>query len=265
MKDSHKGRDIVKAMNLGQNEQYDYGIEILAKKFNSKLAIKIGELFQQEEFMNMNVDTFIGNISEVLSFFKDRSKGILKQDETYISESDMINLIKTYPRILSQNSKQMLYEKAEILDELSTINKKSTNMILKSSKGFIYSIGSEKIYKTLTFLDELQIIDESGKKINSAEYVLTTLGEKNLQVSSEKIFQRILNIVTEVETKTIPKKEFDFCFKRNDEEYENRYGKSKERLNELYVLPMTEDRKEYTEKIKYIIERQANKTQIQKG
>ena len=141
---------------------------------------------------------------------------------------------------------------------------KELNILLKSSKGFIYSIGNEKLYKTLAFLNEIQVLQNNELPKNAAEYVLQDLGEANLQVSTEKIFQRILNIITVAQTTIIPKKDFDFCFKRNDLEYKNRYGKTKQQLNENYILPRTEDKIEYGNQIKRIVRRQANIKNVQK-
>lgn len=84
-------------------------------------------------------------------------------------------------------------------------------------------------------------------------------------MGTEKIFQRLLNIVTKVETRTIPQKEIQFCFKRNDEQYEKRYGMSKEQLNQMYILPKTTNKEEYKQQIQYIVERQANRKNKQRG
>lgn len=166
---------------------------------------------------------------------------------------------------MSQNTTNILKERAEILDNLKEMNCQIVNLILKNSHGYIYSIGSEKLYKTLTFLDELMVTTNQGEQQTASQYVLTVLGENNLQMGTEKIFQRLLNIVTIVGTKVIPEKEIQFCFKRNDEEYEKRYGKNREQLNEMYVLPRTTNKEEYKQQIQYIVERQASRKNKQKG
>jgi len=263
-----KNEKITKSIDIGENEQYDNSIEILTKNFPIKFANQLGALFLQEEFNSMNVDTFIKNVAQVSAFFKKRNKGILKKDEAYVSEDDIINLIKRYPRIASQDNGQLLEEKEEILQELDFISEEELNILMKESKGYFYSIGNEKMYRTLTFLNEIEVLTEDEERKNAAKYLLQDLGEANLQMSTEKIFQRILHIVTNVSTNIIPAREFDFCFKRKDEEYEKRYGKSKEDLDRMYILPRTEDRKEYKQKIKYIVERQSKiyeKTRKEKG
>ena len=250
-------KNIIKSIDLGKDEQYDTSIEILSQNFPIKFASQLGKLFLQEDFDSMNVDTFVKNVSQISTFFKRRNTGILKKDKAYISDDDIINLIKRYPRIASQDNEQLLQEKEEICQELDFINEKELNILMKKSKGYFYSIGNEKIYRTLAFLNEIKVLTKDGKLKNSAKYLVQNLGEANLQVSTQKIFQRILHIVTTASTDIIPVEEFNFCFKRKDEEYEKRYGRSKEDLDRMYILPRTEDRKEYKQKIKYIIERQS--------
>lgn len=257
-------RNIKKSINIGENEQYDNSIQNLSKSNITKLAQKLGKLFQNEEFANMNVDTFINNISQIVKFFKQRNAGILKKEEAYISENDIINLINRYPRMLQQNPLQILEEKVKIFEELDLMSNKEINILMKTSKGYLYSIGNEKLYKTLAFLNEIKVLPEDGMPKNAAKYILQDLGETNLQVSTEKIFQRIIHIVTVAQTTIISKDEFNFCFKRNDIEYAKRYGKSKQELNEKYILPRTEDNLEYKKKIKYIVERQSRIKQVQK-
>ncbi len=261
---SNRNTKVTKAINIGENKKYDKSIQSLSKNKIASFAKKLGNLFQSKEFDSMNVDTFINNISQIVQFFKQRNEGILKKDETYISENDIINLINRYPRILQQNPLQVLERKVKVFQDLDLMSDKELNMLLKSSKGFIYSIGNEKLYKTLAFLNEIQVLQNNELPKNAAKYVLQDLGETNLQVSTEKIFQRILNIITVAQTTIIPKKDFDFCFKRNDLEYKNRYGKSKQQLNENYILPRTEDKIEYRDKIKRIVRRQANIKKVQK-
>lgn len=265
MGNNERNRKITKKIELGENKKYDDVMETLSQNFPPKMAIKLGEWFLLEEFERMNVDTFIINVEGILSFFRQRNKGILKKDEAYVSEEDIINLIKRYPRLLSQNTTENLKERASILDNLKDMNVKTVNAILKNSNGYIYSIGDEKIYKSLTFLDELTVITDDNKQQTVAQYLLTVLGENNLQMGTEKVFQRLLNLVTVVGTKIIPEEEIRFCFKRNDEEYEKRYGKSKEQLDEMYILPRTDDREQYKQQIQYIVERQANRKNKQKG
>lgn len=262
--DGNRNKKITKARNIGENEQYDNSIQTLSKNSIANFAKKLGNLFQSKEFDSMNVDTFINNISQIVLFFKHRNVGILKKDEAYISENDIINLINRYPRLLQQSPLQALEEKMRIFQELDLMSDKELNILFKSSKGFIYSIGNEKLYKTLVFLNEIQVLQKNELPKNAAKYVLQDLGETNLQVSTEKIFQRILNILTVAQTTMIPKKDFDFCFKRNDLEYKNRYGKSKQQLDESYILPRTEDKIEYRNKIKSIVTRQANINEVQK-
>lgn len=265
MLNNERNIKITKKIELGENKKYDDAIANLFKSFPPKIATKLGELFLLEDFERMNVDTFIINVEGVLSFFKQRNRGVSKKDEAYVSEEDIINLIKRYPRILSQNTADLLSRGASILDNLKDMNAKTVNSILKNSSGYIYSIGDEKIYKTLNFLDELTVITDDGKQQTVSQYLLTVLGESNLQMGTEKVFQRLLNIVTAVGTKTIPEEEIKFCFKRNDDEYEKRYGKSKKQLDEMYVLPRTDDREQYKQQIQYIVERQANGKNKQKG
>lgn len=250
-------KNITKSIDLGQNEQYDTSIEILSQNFPIKFASQLGQLFLQEDFNSMNVDTFVKNVLQISAFLKKRNTGILKKDKAYISDDDIINLIKRYPRIASQDNEQLLQEKEEIFQELDFINEKELNILMKETKGYFYSIGNDKMYRTLAFLNEIEVLTKDGKLKNAAKYLLQDLGESNLQVSTQKVFQRILHIVTTASTDIIPVEEFNFCFKRKDEEYEKRYGRSKEDLDRMYILPRTEDRKEYKQKIKYIIERQS--------
>lgn len=255
---------VTKAINIGENEKYDNSIQTLSKNSIAKFAKKLGKLFQSEEFENMNVDTFINNISQIVKFFKKRNVGILKKDEAYISEDNIIDLINRYPRLLQQNPLKTLEEKMKIFQELDLMSDKELNILFKSSKGFLFSIGNEKLYKTLTFLNELQVLPKDEKPKNSALYILQDLGEANLKISTEKTFQRLLHIVTVAKTTIIPKKEFDFCFKRNDLEYEKRYGKSKQELDENYILPRTKDKIEYRNKVKEIVQRQSKINEVQK-
>ena len=250
-------KNITKAINLGENKQYDASIEILSNNFPIKFASQLGKLFLKEDFDSMNVDTFIKNVSQISAFFNKRNVGILKKDKAYISDNDIINLIKRYPRIASQDNEKLLEEKEQIMQELDFMSEKELNILMKESKGYFYSTGNEKMYRTLTFLNEVEVLTRDGEIKNSAKYLLQNLGEANLQISTEKIFQRILHIVTTASTDIIPAEEFNFCFKRKDEEYEKRYGKSKEELDRMYILPRTEDRKEYKQKVKYIVERQS--------
>lgn len=258
-------KSIKKKINLGTNLEYDKAIGKLYKNYSSQSAVKLGKLFREETFKNMNVDTFIKNVADMFVFFKNRNKGILKKDEAYISEDDIIDLIRRYPRIVSQNTRELLQQREEILENISDMNQKDINLVFKNSNGYLYSIGEKKIFQTLTFLDELTVLDEKNEQQSASQYLLTQLGEKNLQMGSEKVFQRLLHIVTTAKTKVIPKKDFNFCFKRSDIQYQERYGKSQEQLNEIYILPKTEDRKEYQEQIQSIVERQASKKEIQKG
>ncbi len=251
-------RKIKKKINIGENEQYDKGIEALSKSYFSNFAKKLGEVFQNKNLDSMNVDTFIESVTQVVTFCKKRNAGLLRKDEAYISDNNIIDLINRYPRLLLQNPLQLLEEKVEIIDDLNLMDNKELNILIKSSKGYLYSVGSEKLNRTLAFLNEIKVLlPKELKPKNAAKYLLQDLGESNLQVSTEKIFQRVLHIVTVANTNIIPKKDFDFCFKRNDKEYQDRYGKSKEQLSETYILPMTKDRQEYSNKVKYIVERQA--------
>lgn len=255
--DEKRKKEITKSIDIGENEQYDTSIEILSKNFPIKFASQLGQLFLQKEFNSMNVDTFIKNVAQVSAFFNKRNVGILKKDKAYVSDNDIINLIKRYPRIASQDNEKLLEEKEKIMQELDFMSEKELNILMKESKGYFYSTGNEKMYRTLAFLNEVEVLTEDGKIKNSAKYLLQDLGEANLQISTEKIFQRILHIVTSVGTNTIPAGEFNFCFKRKDEEYKKRYGKSKDDLDRMYILPRTEDRREYKQKVKYIVERQS--------
>lgn len=62
-------KNITKSIDLGQNEQYDTSIEILSQNFPIKFASQLGQLFLQEDFNSMNVDTFVKNVSQISAFF----------------------------------------------------------------------------------------------------------------------------------------------------------------------------------------------------
>ena len=63
-------RKIKKKINIGENEQYDKGIEALSKSYFSNFAKKLGEVFQNKNLDSMNVDTFIESVTQVVTFCK---------------------------------------------------------------------------------------------------------------------------------------------------------------------------------------------------
>lgn len=250
---------INRRLDLGENKEYDDVVEQLSINFSPELGEKIGKLFMQLELdkKNMNVDTYMTSMKDIFILFNKRNNGINKKEEAFISEQDIMNLIRKYPRILSQDILKKVSKNIETIDNLNCMDVRKVNKLLKETNGYIFSTGLKKLSETCIFLDNLSVI-EDGKEINAAEYMLCGLGERNLQVSTRKIFSRLMHICTLKRTKTIENSEFEFCFKRNEEEYEKRYGMNQEELYYRYVLPITTDIEEYKKRIKLSIEKAIN-------
>lgn len=248
-------KNINRKLNIGDSQKYDEAIEVLAIKFTPELGKKIGNLFMELELdkKNMNVDTYMRSMKNIFVILSKRNKNIDRKDNGFINETDILEFVKRYPRILSQDVIENLYEKLNIIEDLNSMNSRKINTLIKKSNGYICSIGIQKLYESCIFLDNLMVIQSSGEKKNAAEYLLLNLGEKNLQVSTKKIFSRLMYICSLGKTNEVDYTDFDFCFKRNDEEYMKKYGISQEELYVQYVLPITSDSEEYKRRIRETI------------
>lgn len=248
-------KSINRKLDLGENKKYDDAVEQLSINFSSELGEKIGKLFMQLDLdkKNMNVDTYMTSMKDIFILLNRRNNGINVKEKAFINEQDIMNLIRKYPRILSQDILEKVAENIRVIDNLNCMDVQKVNKMLKETNGYIFSTGLKKLSETCIFLDNLSVI-EDGKEINAAEYMLCVLGERNIQVSTRKIFSRLMHICTLNRAKSIEKNEFDFCFKRNEKEYEKRYGMNQEELYYRYVLPITTDIEEYKKRIKQSIE-----------
>lgn len=79
MEDKKRNIPIIKRISLGENQRYDRAVGNLSENFSSKLAIRLGELFQLEEFKRMNVDTFMVNIERLMIFLRKEIKEFQKK------------------------------------------------------------------------------------------------------------------------------------------------------------------------------------------
>lgn len=255
-----RNRKVNSKLELGENEKYDKAIDTLTMKFTPQLGKKIGNLFieLQLDKNNMNVDTYMSTIKDIFITLSQRNKNINVKDESFISEDDIFAFIRRYPRILKQDVIKNLAEKLDIIEDLDTMDSRKVNKLIKMSNGYICSIGAEKIYQTCTFLDNLIIIFSSIEKQNAVEYLLLSLGENNLQVSTRKIFSRLMYICSLAKSNEISLDNFNFCFKRNDKEYEKKFGISQDDLYVEYVQPITSDKQEYKKRIKQSIDNVVN-------
>lgn len=255
-----RNKKINRKLNIGENENYDKAVETLTIKFTPKLGKKIGNLYieLQLDKGNMNVDTYMSTIKDIFITLSQRNKGINIKDESFISEEDIFAFIRRYPRILKQDIIKNLVEKLDIIENLDTMDSRKINKLIKMSNGYICSIGTEKLYESCTFLDNLMVIFSSIEKQNAIEYLLLNLGESNLQVSTRKIFSRLMYICSLTKSNEISLENFNFCFKRNDEEYEKKFGISQDELYVKYVLPITSDKEEYKKRIKQSIDNVVN-------
>lgn len=244
-------RQINRKLELGENKKYDDAVGELTLSFSPELGKKIGNLFMELHLQdqNMNVDTYMTSMRDIFILLNQRNKGISKKEETFINEKDILELVKRYPRILSQSVLDKVGKSLEVLDNLKGMDTRKVNQLVKRSKGYIFSTGLKKLNETCIFLDHIFVIDALGKKRNAVEYMLNDLGEKNLQVSTKKIYSRLMHICTINKTDTIDKKIFDFCYKRNEKEYKDRYQISQEQLENRYVLPNAENIEEYKQNI----------------
>ncbi len=252
-----KQKQIHEKLDLGENKKYDDAVEELTLKFSPELGKKVGNLFMELHLQDqhMNVDTYMASMRDIFILLSQRNKGISQKDDAFIGEQDILELVQRYPRILSQTVLEKVNQNLTVLDNLSCMDTQKVNRLVKQSKGYIFSIGANKLNETCLFLDNIFVIDELGRKRNAAEYMLNDLGEKNLQVSTKKIYARLMHICTTSQTNVLLKKAFDFCYKRNEEEYENKYHISQEQLENEYVLPSTENIEIYKQKIKESIDR----------
>lgn len=249
-------KQINRKLELGENVKYDDAVNQLTIHFSPELGSRIGNLFMQLELdkKNMNVDTYMDSMKDIFMLFYKRNKGINKDDEAFINEQDILNLIKKYPRILSQDILKNVANNIKVLNDLSSMNIRKVNKLIKGTDGYIFSTGLKKLSETCIFLDNLNVIEEDKSTRNAAEYMLCRLGEKNLQVNTRKIYSRLMHICALNKSTNIEKKEFDFCYKRNEKEYEKRYGINQEELYYRYVLPITTNTEEYKKRIKQSIE-----------
>lgn len=250
-----RNKKINRKLELGKNEKYDEAVRTLTIKFTPELGKKIGKLYIELELdkKNMNVDTYMSTIKDIFITLSQRNKNINVKDESFISEEDIFQFIRRYPRILKQDAIKNLAEKLDIIENLDTMNSRKVNKLIKMSNGYICSIGTEKLYESCTFLDNLMV-----EKQNAVEYLLLSLGENNLQVSTRKIFSRLMHICSLTKRNEISLDNFNFCFKRNDKEYEKRFGISQDELYVEYVLPITSDKEEYKKRIKQSIDNVVN-------
>ncbi len=246
-----KPRHINEKLDLGVDPEYDDAVGELTRNFSLELGKKIGNLFMELHLQdqNMNVDTYMKSMRDIFILLNKRNKGISPKNDAFISEQDILELVRRYPRILSQSVLQKVKPNLDILDNLSCMDIQKVNQLIKQSKGYIFSIGERKLKETCIFLDNIFVLDELGRKRNAVEYMLSDLGEKNLQVSTKKIYARLMHICTINQTNVILKKLFDFCYKRNEEEYKEKYHMSQEQLENQYVLPDAENIETYKKSI----------------
>lgn len=248
-------KHINEKLDLGENQKYDDAVEELTLKFSPKLGKKVGNLFMELHLQDqhMNVDTYMTSMRDIFVLLNKRNKGISPKNDAFIGEQDILELVRRYPRILSQSVLQKINQNLDVLDNLSCMDIPKVNQLIKQSKGYIFSIGGRKLNETCIFLDNIFVVDELGRKRNAAEYMLNDLGEKNLQVSTKKIYARLMHICAMHQTNVVLKKSFDFCYKRNEEEYEVKYHMSQEQLENQYVLPDAENIETYKQTIKETI------------
>ena len=233
------------------NEVRQENVKALAKLGVDTKDIANVYLNITEKGADIDKDTYVNNLTEMLKFFQSRNNNISDENTEAIYKEDVLKMIEKNKKLVGLDIDKKIKPICEKIDGYYFMNQGYTNKLIKNNPQ-IFNINKVDLEIYAIVLSDFGI-NIDGQTINLYEYIIKQ-DSTFLANDVQKVFQRIMYIRDNKNSKLITKEELQWI--TSNESIWNNEVVNEAELSEKYKLPQYTGQSvsEYKETIQNIME-----------